>query len=238
MSTAECCISNKPFTSIQYTNRKEYNIKRIFQHGGDSDWESYEKIRQNSDGTDQLLCYMDTMYTDFHWINVDQSHGNRWLRMQLVQRQLLDSLGKNRIVIRNGVTWAKICGWPWLVKYDGTEVELDISAEYQALVEEGFFKDGNRYDEVHIAPCAFRGCRTLESVRLPAKVASIQEYAFADCPNLKAVHLMTVSDSGVSSDAFEGCSDELTLFLGKRGFHKTVEECAENLGIRFEIEES
>ena len=239
LSNAEIGIGHNAHTSINFFNRQEYSIKCIFQHMGDSDCQSYEEIRQNKDGTDQLLRYMHSLYTDFEWIDIDQSLGGRGIRMQLLQNRLLGDLRKDQTIVRNGITWGRIDSYPWLIEYEGTEGDLDVLTEYQSLVKEGFLK--NRVcDWVNIAPLAFCGCWTLETVRLPEKVASIQEYAFENCISLKAVYLFSVQNDGISPDAFEGCPDDLTFFLETKGSHKTVVEYAEKQGyhISFTMDDS
>jgi len=88
-----------------------------------------------------------------------------------------------------------------------------------------------------VAPAMFSGCTSLKEVYIPKTVIKIRVQAFMNCTALESVTfededtLYGGSDARISSNAFEGCSDKLTLKSCMAGY---VNEYANARGIKFE----
>jgi len=88
-----------------------------------------------------------------------------------------------------------------------------------------------------VAPAMFSGCTSLKEVYIPKTVTKIRVQAFMNCTALESVTfededtLFGGSDARISSNAFEGCSDKLTLKSCMAGY---VSEYANARGIKFE----
>ena len=61
---------------------------------------------------------------------------------------------------------------------------------------------------------AFEWCENLESIVLPASIASIGGYAFAECTALQSLTVLSTTPPTINRWAFEGCNTEnLTVFV-------------------------
>lgn len=74
---------------------------------------------------------------------------------------------------------------------------------------------------------AFRGVAAT-AVALPAGVTEIGSRAFALCSGLKQISIPALGEIGIAEDAFEGCSDQLTVFCQPES---PACEIVSNLGI-------
>ena len=99
---------------------------------------------------------------------------------------------------------------------DGRLSVLDLSKA--KIVEDG---DGC-YDYYDITSndvidfCAFRGCRSLTSLTLPAGITSIGEFAFSYCSGLTSIYVYAEKVPRIGRYAFEGCaSRKCTLYVPK-----------------------
>lgn len=85
-----------------------------------------------------------------------------------------------------------------------------------------------------IADNAFRGNK-IESIVIPGNVSKIGSRAFADCPELKSVTILSDNYLSFSENAFINCNSELVLY-GMGGIREYCEKCKyfHNMDLKYE----
>ena len=111
-----------------------------------------------------------------------------------------------KTIVIDPVKWAQIDfqsteSWGWSGN-DTTYIDASTFTPLTELV----LPEG----ATEIGKAAFRGCKTLKSVRLPSTVKTINEYAFLDCTALESLELNEGLES-VGRLAFNGCTSLTSL---------------------------